>query len=183
MIISEIRAALEHKLYMVALSAALTLPDVCGKSEYPDVKSTRKRYEKWVEEYIEKRNWPDYEHSCPDTINAHIIYSLRCSMLHQNTPNTDAVDYFELVKVDPDRANVFKYFSESEILSENGIEKRIARKISINIAELCYLICDSVEEYYRNNKEKFDFINYNFTDVDYHTAKIFGISRTQQEEK
>ncbi len=181
-IISEIKTALMDKLYFIALLAALTLPDVCGKAEYPNNKPTN-RYKKWVKAYIEKRKWPNYEHSCPDEINANIIYSLRCSMLHQNTPNTDVVDYFELVQVDSDRANIFKYTAESETLCENGIERRVVRKISINISELCYLLCDSAEEYYRNNKEKFGFINYNFVNVDYHTAKVFGITHNKMEEK
>ena len=34
--IDEIAVALNQGLYLVALSAALTLPDVCGKAEYPE---------------------------------------------------------------------------------------------------------------------------------------------------
>lgn len=180
-IISEIKDALKHKLYFIALSSALTLPDVCGMAEYPKEK-TGSRYKKWIETYIEKRTWPNYEHICPEDVNAQIIYSLRCSMLHQSTPNTSTVDYFELVKVDPDRANIFQYTTESQIESKNGTGKRVVRKISINISYLCYLLCDSAEEYYRNNKEKFNFINYNFVDVDYRTAKVMGITYTKQKE-
>lgn len=35
-IISEISAALSNKLYLSALTLALTLPDTCGKAEEPE---------------------------------------------------------------------------------------------------------------------------------------------------
>ncbi len=40
-IVDDIRAALDHDLYFVALSTALTLPDICGKAEYPNEKSSK----------------------------------------------------------------------------------------------------------------------------------------------
>lgn len=43
-IVDDIRVALNNNLYFVALSTALTLPDICGKAEYPDEKSSKKRY-------------------------------------------------------------------------------------------------------------------------------------------
>lgn len=41
-IVDDIRAALDHDLYFAALSTALTLPDICGKAEYPNEKSSKK---------------------------------------------------------------------------------------------------------------------------------------------
>lgn len=34
-IIKEINICLEHECFMSALGMALTLPDICGKAEYP----------------------------------------------------------------------------------------------------------------------------------------------------
>ena len=51
--IDEINRALSYDLYFSALSLALTLPDICGKAEYPDKKSTS-RYKLWYDEYIGK---------------------------------------------------------------------------------------------------------------------------------
>ena len=39
-LINEINEALSHNLYFAALSLALTLPDICGKAEYPEKGST-----------------------------------------------------------------------------------------------------------------------------------------------
>lgn len=35
-IVHEIRMALSHELHLSALALALTLPDTCGKAEYPN---------------------------------------------------------------------------------------------------------------------------------------------------
>lgn len=52
--VHDIRKALENELYFVALSSALTLPDICGKVAYPDERSSRKRYILWYDEEIGK---------------------------------------------------------------------------------------------------------------------------------
>ena len=41
-LINEIYMALENRLYLVALNTALTLPDICGKAEFPEL-GTRAR--------------------------------------------------------------------------------------------------------------------------------------------
>ena len=53
-LVQDIRKALENELYFVALSSALTLPDICGKAAYPTERSTRKRYILWYDEEIGK---------------------------------------------------------------------------------------------------------------------------------
>ena len=53
-LVREIRKALENELYFVALSSALTLPDICGKATYPTERSSRKRYILWYDGEIGK---------------------------------------------------------------------------------------------------------------------------------
>ena len=53
-IISEISAALSNKLYLSALTLALTLPDTCGKAEEPG-KYTGTRYRNWCNKYVFNR--------------------------------------------------------------------------------------------------------------------------------
>ena len=51
MIVNEIRKALEQDLFMVALTTALTLPDICGNAEFPNEKNW-KRYISWYDNEI-----------------------------------------------------------------------------------------------------------------------------------
>lgn len=175
--VKEIRVALDNKLYFIALMSALTLPDICGKAEYPDEKYTGKRYKKWINEYVNSREFGKYEYPAIEGLDVDIIYKLRCNLLHQGTPNVEEsftdVDYFELVRVNPRGGRQFQYFIENRIEQIDGIEKIVARIISINIALLCHLLCDSAELYYVDNKEKFEFIRYNLVDIDYHIRKVF----------
>ena len=53
-LVQDIRKALENELYFVAVSSALTLPDICGKAAYPTEQSSRKRYILWYDEEIGK---------------------------------------------------------------------------------------------------------------------------------
>lgn len=176
--INEIRAAVDNKLYFVALMGALTLPDICGKAEYPN-KKTSDRYKSWLRQCVNSREFGKYEYTAAEGVDDEIIYKLRCNLLHQGTPNIeeriDNVDYFELVKVNPCKCHKFQHFIENEIEKTDGAENIIARKISINIASLCYLLCDSAEMYYKKNREKFKFIKYNLVDVDYHSRDMFKV--------
>lgn len=56
--IDEIAVALNQGLYLVALSAALTLPDVCGKAEYPEERVST-RYKKWYSTFVPDGNLPE----------------------------------------------------------------------------------------------------------------------------
>lgn len=69
--VQDIRKALENELYFVALSTALTLPDICGKAAYPDKRSSRKRYILWYDEEIGK-----YEKSPEDKKTYHIYQEM-----------------------------------------------------------------------------------------------------------
>ena len=53
-LIAAINESLESKNYYAALFMALTIPDICGKLEYPEAKTNKERYYKWVENNLFK---------------------------------------------------------------------------------------------------------------------------------
>ena len=88
-IVHEIRMALSHELYLSALALALTLPDTCGKAEYPNEDYNGVRYKNWCSQYvITDRCDSPYGYDRP-YLNEEIIYSLRNCLLHQSTPNVE----------------------------------------------------------------------------------------------
>ena len=113
-ITSEVRMAMSYELYLSALALALTLPDTCGRAEYPNEKHNGVRYKNWCSQYaITDRCDSPYGCDMP-YLNEEIIYSLRNSLLHQSTPNVEQtkihesrckVDKFELVISEDDSAN------------------------------------------------------------------------------
>ena len=171
--IQEIRIALQHELYIIALAAALTLPDICGQAEYRQDKKVKIRYTKWLQVYAESRKFGEYQNFSIDGLTANDIYRLRCALLHQGSSAIDTLEYFELVKINPHGASQFQFRSESESCGDD--RKPGCRIISVNIVTLCELLCNSAEEYYSTNKEKFDFDNFNLVNTNYQTAAMFGI--------
>lgn len=89
-IIDEIEKALNHDLYFAALNLALTLPDICGKAEYPSLRSTRERYIQWYDKIVGVTEKPpkctEDEPEMP-YLSGEVVYSLRCSLLHEGNPN------------------------------------------------------------------------------------------------
>lgn len=62
----EIRAARKNGFARVALPAAITLPDICARVEYPELSSNKKvgeRYKKWIQTFLKGIN-PE-EANCP----------------------------------------------------------------------------------------------------------------------
>jgi len=53
-IISEIKKSIDNECFIAALALALTLPDICGKAEYPNEGNT-KRYIEFTEKLFHER--------------------------------------------------------------------------------------------------------------------------------
>ena len=98
----------------------------------------------------------------------HMDMICRNCLLHQSTPNVEKstihesrcrVDKFELVITGEDGTN--------GDLSEVAYDKDmniVQRGLKVHISHLCYILSTAAEDYYKNNKEKFDFIKYSIED-------------------
>lgn len=176
-LVQDVRKALENELYFVALGSALTLPDICGKVAYPDELSSRKRYISWYDEEIGKyEKSPEDKENMP-YLSGDVIYSLRCSFLHEGNPNVNSdslktdlpIDHFSLVieKIKP-----FDMYSDSSSIANFG-DKNI-REYSMNVRRVCMILCNVAESFYKENKEKFHF-NYEIIDWDKVTSYLPSI--------
>lgn len=167
-IVGEIRMAMSHELYLSALTLALTLPDTCGRAEYPNEKLNGVRYKNWCSQYVITDRC-DSPYGCDmPYLNEEIIYSLRNSLLHQSTPNVEQpkiheprckIDKFELVISRDDSAN-----GDLSMVSYGKDMKIVRRELKVHISHLCYILSTAAEDYYKNNKEKFSFITYSIED-------------------
>jgi len=73
------RRAVHENNWHAALALALTLPDICGRLQHPEVRSSQKRYEAW---------WQDWMHDAYATQGGVLLsgadaYALRCAVLHE----------------------------------------------------------------------------------------------------
>ena len=171
-IIREVRTAIENDCYIVALMGALTLPDICGKSAYPSLK-VGARYAKWCDTYVyPTKGRIDREEESVDCgitdICGQIIYSLRCSLLHQGSSDIDgekcAVEDFEL-RIQP--KNEFDIYVDNfgAIWSNDDFEHR-ERHMRLHIRNICRDICNAAELYYQSHKDDFGFIKCKISKID-----------------
>lgn len=169
-LVQDIRKALESNLYFVALSSALTLPDICGKAAYPEESSSRRRYISWYNEEIGKyEKNPEDKENMP-YLSGEVIYSLRCSLLHEGNPNMNndslradlPIDHFSLVI---EKAKSFDIYSDSSSISNFG-DKNI-REYSMNVRRTCMILCNVAESYYKEYKEYKDKFHFNYEIIDW----------------
>lgn len=88
---NSIRNSIKTENWYGAVSLALTLPDICGRLENPEIKSSQKRTIQWFKKWLE----PKYTSRIGAEREEHIFlcgndfYALRCSFLHQGESNIE----------------------------------------------------------------------------------------------
>ena len=167
--IEDIKKSLQNNCYYSALTLALTLPDICGKVMYPEIKGVGERYIKWFNTYIgnyeqsplskEDDNWKDLPY-----LNGEICYNLRCALLHQgenDLQNRDiksvSLDEFTLII---ETQNEFEIYCDSSSKSNSG-----HKALKIQIRNLCNKIIWSVEAAMERNEIKIENIPYLNVDI------------------
>lgn len=162
--IDEIHKCLESRLYLAALSLALTLPDICGRAEYPNEYS-KHRYKKWFDTFMDdyKKSNSPYSEDMP-YLSGEVVYQLRCQFLHVGNPNIapeeintieNKIDEFELVCGD-------SFLGDTSSVAYGKNLNIVNRSYCLNVELLCLRLCRVAEQYYNSNKSKFDFFQYSF---------------------
>ena len=179
-IIDEIIKSIENECFIAALALALTIPDICGKAEYPSA-NIAERYIKWYNKYI-----GDYE-KCPDPYgtdmpytSGELVYNLRNSLLHQGTPNVDASKVKEeRCRIDKLVLTISRAYDRGTSMVSYGKGCTITeRMLEVNIVNLCSKLCATAKGYYAENKNKFDFFQYELKDIRHAYDGLFLESRT-----
>ena len=135
-------------------------------------------YIDWYDRYVGFYERPPSEHSKDMPYSSgEVVYSLRNHLLHQGTPNIDAsrisedrckIDHFILVidSVYNGGTSGVSYDTNMEIQE---------RKLEINIVNLCSKIGAAAKAYYKDNHEKFGFIQYDLKDVRHIYDNIYSV--------
>ena len=157
-IINDVKASLKNENYIAALATALTIPDKCGKIAYENSKDSKERYVRWYNEWCWIGDSAINGVELPDA-DGEFIYQLRCAILHEHSTelkyekleNKNKLDKFELEISDFN--GVFSVFASS--IFNDGEEK----SMRIRLVDLCEFICYCAEQYYKQNKHKFQNTN------------------------
>lgn len=171
-LIEDIEKALNHDCYLSALGLALTLPDICGKAKYPEEKNSV-RYKKWYDEYVGEFEKRPFDNTLP-YLSGEVIYSLRCSFVHEGNPNISKkklnskcqVEQFVLIREKKNKYDLYGDTAHLSWFTDGTKEGKTKCVYKVNIRRLCLILCANAKGYYEENKEQFNFFNYMIEDYD-----------------
>lgn len=132
-----VRDSIKDRNWYSSLTLALTLPDICGRLEFPE-RSSSKRYVHWFEEYLmdkytSKNPWVRHVF-----LNGEDAYALRCAYLHQGESN---IEEQRMRKVLSDY--LFVEPPSSGMIHCNQINHTLQLQVDV----FCTDICDGVDEW------------------------------------
>ena len=180
-LINEIKFALENEMCLIALAAALTLPDACGKVEYPNLSGeTQKRYEDWTNTFVKPIatcNIPDgllNEYYGYNIFDGKALYKLRCGFFHESFPDVEkckrkitddtVAEWGPEYNKETDVINAdFRLILEGEMSSgadgyteyDNGTGKTRDITPEVSVQDICRILYRAAEIYMENNPDKF----------------------------
>lgn len=148
-LLKQIKKALECKLYLVALQATLTLPDICSGLSSKNGKSNKWDYIKWYDEnIIDKQN-----------LSGQNCYFFRCGMLHEGKMEHENLEFSKIIFLEPNDMIICK----GNIYECNG--KKV---LNIDVVSFCNEIINCTLEWWKNNKDD-EIVKKNYeTIVKYH---------------
>lgn len=90
--IKEIVKSIKSECYLSALALSLTIPDICGQIEYPDMiyedgrrkgrRKSREQYIRWFDEYVKPLFFIDNEDAPKHQMDGTSCYALRCVIVN-----------------------------------------------------------------------------------------------------
>ena len=109
-------------------------------------------------------------------MNGEVAYQLRCALMHQGNPNIDndnihnpehKIDHFI---IEYEKPKDIGFYSDSSLFDQSTGKKTY----SVNLNRLCTIICAVARGYYKNNKDKFNFFEYELIDKDERLNQFFN---------
>ncbi|WP_332632544.1 hypothetical protein [Halalkalibacter flavus] len=163
-LITEIKSNLENKNYISALALTLTLPDICAKITYPNLKGSGRRYRCWYNEFIYKYDKPKVglDNLGSLSISGEIVYALRNLLLHEGSLDaTEAVRKQLGIKNSQNLKFVLTdsitRYSKAWFDGDKSKDPDIS--IRISVVDFCNNICAVAENVYYENYQDQDIYN------------------------
>lgn len=96
-LLAQIEAASQSRLYYVALSSSLTVPDICGALESENGWAHPSKYAAWFDRWVA----PSYALLGGTSLTGDVCYSYRCAVLHQGRSSHPKMPYKRVLFLEP----------------------------------------------------------------------------------
>lgn len=154
-LIMDIENSLKHNCLRVALGMALTLPDICGQVEYPQVDKVGERYIKWCDQYLKNQGFITNGDFGNKVISGDMCYKLRCAYLHSgnielNQREKDDFPKFRLLMCSKDDDGIYCEPLHKDLQGEDIM-------FTVDVRHLTTALCNAAKEYYEKQEYKGNF--------------------------
>jgi len=136
------RKALRGDNLYVALSLALTLPDICGSMEDPGPGKSQKRYEAWFTKWLAPTYCP---HGSTVKLTAHDCFQLRCSLIHSGSSDIDAKKVQDIESIKFFDNTVRAHLNYAGGNKVNGVLQQTI--LQLNTEAFCNDVFDAVDKW------------------------------------
>lgn len=158
-ILREINVCIDKKLYYVALTTALTIPDICSKL-VSDEKQVKDRYVQWCNRYLFEYLPVMNKYLIQKTDWGNIIYQLRCSILHNAENDVEKkpekygnfkVSHFKFYVDDNEECYTQPLvMNTKKNLCDRTFKQEVA--IDINIGYMAFILVQGAMKFIKENK-------------------------------
>lgn len=161
-LINDIENTIKHNCLRTALGMALTLPDICGQVEYPEIKAVGERYIKWCDNYLKNQGFITTGDLGDKVISGEMCYKLRCAYLHSGNLNlnqrkNDDFPEFHLLMCSKEDDGIYCEPLHKDLEGKDLI-------ITIDVRHLTFVLCNAAKEYYEKHEDKTDFKKSSYND-------------------
>jgi hypothetical protein len=133
--LDEIERALQHGLYSLAVTSALTLPDICAALESPDGETSGPAYKAWYDAWLA----PQYPQlSCRD------MWKLRCGVVHRGRLGHGDMQYARIIFTLPNPRHA--------VLHQNVFRTRAGVVLMLYTERFCRDMAEAVRRWYEAKK-------------------------------
>jgi hypothetical protein len=92
-LLAQIRTAIDHNLYFLALFGALAIPDICGALGSANGEASKKKYTEWFDQNVASKYG--------GLLNGEDCYYYRCSCLHQGSSQHPQSTFSRIIFIEP----------------------------------------------------------------------------------
>ncbi len=166
-----IKKAYSDGNYMAALALSLTIPDICGQVEFPEINYKTfgkgyvgERYKKWFdlhlkqyygEEEIMHTDLAALDNKTKRVFNADICYALRCAVLHSGNDDVARANSAYNFMIYATNIDIEVPISITGLSLSSHSTEEYRQVIVLDLYQFCNWISIEAEKSYNQNKNAF----------------------------
>jgi len=140
--IGSIERALSAEIWQPALALSLSVPDILGQIEYPELSGRGKtgaRYEQWFDTWVVPALYSGQWAHFAGIMNGQDCYAFRCSYLHVGESLLDEPHKSQWQRIVPTPGDLY-HFGHEELLG-------VKTSLCVGVTPFCSAVCEAARSW------------------------------------